>query len=268
MKRYIFIFYTAITITGSSAEYYLSTYAVDPEIKAILDEHRKIIDKKVKKIHGKKLSHALGVWQFDWLPGYYIKYGAERIKGMHRIKKCIKNYNLDLVSVPDKRLYHIPGRPEEFNDRNYVIVVKAVEKEPQPLTVEQVKQLCTIIKKTGYMDMTDTNYRRAPDGKLYIIDTEGFNKSRIIKGFLRMIGTKHDLNTDYTPEALKYLFAEIKSHLNDNPHLVRFTLNRLDEFLGWQEKPYAWDYIGYAHKHLSEYYANRSKYSRYSLNPF
>ncbi len=269
--RTIILLCTLVSIRcGRSASYYIDTYAVDPSIEVLLDAHAHTLARKIDKLHGKRLRHALGVWQFDWLPGYYVKYGVERIKGVDRLKRCIDNYNLTLLAVPDKRLYHIPGRSKALTNDNYVIVVPAIEKHPvhQPLSVEEVTQLCTLIKKTGYMDMTDTNYRRAPDGKIYLTDTEGFNKDRIIKGFLRMVGTEHDLNNDYTIPALKYLFSEIKHHLQNNPHLVRFTLSLLDEFIGWQDGPPAWDYRGYADTYFAEYYTNLADYAHFPKNPF
>ena len=182
-----------------------------------------LINTAMKFIKDKKIDTTTqwhGVWQFDWLPGYYIKYGLDRIRGVERIRQCIETHNLDLLTTPDKRVYHIKGRPTELSDLNYAIIIQAVEetKAPQPLSLEHVKQLCTLIKKADYIDMTSTNYIKMPNGKLCLIDTEGiFNASKRIKGFLRMIGTGHDLNTNYTEEALKHLFFEIKEELLNRP---------------------------------------------------
>ncbi len=229
------------------------TYAVDREIKSILDMHSDEIFAKIKKVHTTTQWH--GVWQFEWLPGYYIKYGLDRIKGVERIRHCIEAYKLDLLTTPDKRLYHIKGQPTELSSLNYAVIIKEVEATdtPQPLTLEHVKQLCTIIHKADYIDMTSTNYIKMANGKLCLIDTEGiFNASKRIKGFLRMIGTLHNLNTNYTQEALKHIFFEIKQELRRRPDQVSFALPYLKRELLAQEQPYSWDYISYANSYFKE----------------
>lgn len=240
--------YTGTTLCAPNLE----PYAVDPEIRAILDAHSKEIFRKIKKIYSTIQWH--GVWQFDWLPGYYIKYGLDRIKGVERIRRCIREHNLDLLTTPDKRVYNIKGRPSTYSDLNYAVVIKAVEEtdNPQPLRLEQVKQLCTIIHKADYVDMTSTNYIQMADGRISLIDTEGiFNASKRIKGFLRMIGTGHNPNKHYTEEALKHIFWEIKVELKKHPENISFALEYLKNELALHP-PRTWDYTSYANSYFKE----------------
>ncbi len=242
-----------LSVYASSCWGALERYAVDSDIEAILDAHSHEIYKKIKKIDSTIQWH--GVWQFDWLPGYYIKYGLERIKGVERIRRCIETYDLDCLTTPDKRVYHIKGRPYTQDNLNYAVVVKAIEPagKQRPLTLEQVEQLCTIIHKADYVDMTSTNYIQMADGKLCLIDTEGiFNASKRIKGFLRMIGTRHDLNKNYTKDALKHIFWEIKEELRKHPENISFALPYLREQLEAQPQPHAWNYLSYAHEYFDD----------------
>ncbi len=57
-----------------------------------------------------------------------------------------------------------------FFDTNYAVIIKAVDRtpNPEPLTLEQVKQLCTIIHETKYISMTSSNFIRGTDGLLHL----------------------------------------------------------------------------------------------------
>lgn len=232
----------------------IQKYEIEPHIKIILDAHSKEIAQKIKSTHTTTQWH--GVWEFPWLPGYYVKYGLERIKGVEHIRTCIMNNHLDGITTPDKRIYHIKGRPSTVSNLNYAVVVKAVEsaKDRKPLSLEQVKQLCKIIRKADYVDMNHSNYIPMDDGRLCLIDTEGiFNRNQHIKGFLRMIGTGHDLNKHYTEEALLHLFAQVKKELIKNPSSKSFALPYLMKALNSQTKPYTWDYVSYATSYFKEF---------------
>ena len=235
---------------------------VHRDIKAILDEHSSEIIRAVKQMKKPRKKYRDGVWNFSWLPDYFVKYDVSRIEGMNRIKHCIKKNKLHLITLPDKRLYHIKGRPKQFTNENYVVVVKKIipTVNPQPLTLEHVQQLSTIIKKTTYVDMTKTNYIRIGKGKLCLIDTEGsFDGGRLIRGYLRLLGSNHVLNSDYTEDALKYLCTEIKALLKDDPTIAPFTFMRLEQYFAKQKRPLAWDYISYCHELLKEFEPTREE---------
>lgn len=191
---------------------FISRYSVDPALKNILDQHAYEIEDKLDKLAHRGLKeHA--TWQFDWLPGYYVKYNLSRIRGMERIKRCIEENNLDLLGVPDKRIYHVKGRPEILDNRNYVVVIKAIETDPafQVLSLRHVQQLATLMRKSTYISMTATNYIRTHNNKLIIIDTEStFDKKLLLsKGFMRLISAFHDINKDYTQEALEFVLNQM-----------------------------------------------------------
>jgi hypothetical protein len=231
-------------------EEFITRYAVDPSLAEILDQHSQEIAQKLEETY-KKPTKKHGVWTFEWLPGYYVKYNLARIKGMERMRECIQKNNLTFIRVPDKRIYHIKGKPRSLHNLHYAIVVKASEADPlemsKPLTLDQVKQLCVLIEKTGYISMTNTNYIRGSNGILTMIDSEAtFDHSQRILAYIRMIGARHNLNRDYTPEALTLILNEMANTLKKLPPKDRETaLSTIYRYLHEQQKPHRWDYIGY-----------------------
>jgi hypothetical protein len=231
-------------------------FAVNQSMKALLDAHTPELINAIHSMKTPRKKYRDGVWQFQWLPGYFIKYDINRIEGMKRIRDCIKKYNLHLITVPDKKLYHIKGRPDELSNDNYLVVVRKIEpaKNPLPISLEHVQQLSTIIKKTTYVDLTATNYLRLDNGKLCLIDTEGsFDSERLVRGYLRLLGSTHDLNSDYTPEALRYIFNEIKNILSQTPSFAPFTFMRLEQYFAKQKRPFVWDFETYCFELLKDY---------------
>ncbi len=43
-----------------------------------------------------------------------------------RARDAIERYTISTVAVPDTYLYHVPGRPEELSDNNYLVLQKTV----------------------------------------------------------------------------------------------------------------------------------------------
>ncbi len=170
MKNIIYLLVLSSTFINLSArrDDFIEKHSVEPALQEILDDHADEIYKCLKKIHHGSKNH--GVWKFKWLPGHYVKYGLARIRGMEKMKKCIKEHDLDLLTVPDKKIYHIKGRPQELSNDNYAVIIKGVDRtpDPEPLTLEQVKQLCTIIHETKYISMTSSNFIRGTDGLLHL----------------------------------------------------------------------------------------------------
>ncbi len=249
MKHYALLLITILPYHHILPETHISLvdYMVDQELEEILDDYVDEIYEKLKKIHHGSRNH--GVWKFEWLPGYYIKYGLARIKGMEKMKKCLEQHNLNLLTVPDKKIYHLKDKPEDLSDLNYTVIIKAVDRSPNPapLTLKQVKQLCTIIHETKYISMTSTNFIRGTDDLLHLIDTEAtFSSEEILRGFLRMITTRPNLNKQYTKEALKHIFHEIKACLDRRSQWEQAeVLEKINAALRRQERPYSWDYRGY-----------------------
>ena len=145
---------------------HMHQYAVDHDVASILDKHSNELYKKLMSISKNGGQH--GVWQFSWLPGYYVKYGLSRIWGMEIMQQVIDEHTLDLLWLPDKRIYHLNGRPTQVNNTNYCVVVKKVKADPhsKPVTQEQIKQMSTIIRKTKYISYTHDNYLLLKDGTI------------------------------------------------------------------------------------------------------
>ena len=86
-----------------------------------------------------------------------------RIVGVERLLECINENKLDVIVIPDKRIYEVEGDV-------FIIVSKVEPIGRPPLTLKQVKQLWTLVEETGYNDMHDGNYSFIADGKIVIID--------------------------------------------------------------------------------------------------
>ncbi len=227
---------------------FIKKYEVDPEVKAILDAHHEEISHRLNKITHQGITEHQA-WTFPWLPGYFVKFNLDRIRGMERMKRVIEHHHLDLIEVPDKRIYHVKGRPETLNNMNYVVVVKAVVADPhaEPMTLRHVQQMETLMRETHYISTTATNYIRTFNGKLVMIDTEStFDRTKLLsKGFMRLISAYHDINKDYTQEALRYILTQMASLLSHHRGSERAALiKQIKMHLKKPKKP-AWDYLGH-----------------------
>jgi len=146
------------------------------EIKIVLNDHAVELQTLLNE-YSSRSSARMGanVSQKEWLPGYYIKYGIERVANAQKLKYVIDKYKLDLLSVPDKYLYHVPGRPEIESNENYLVIAKEVlgkQGRGQCINLQQVKQLCKIAVLAGHYDLHPANYVTTTDGKITIIDTD------------------------------------------------------------------------------------------------
>ncbi len=220
----IYLLAGAILLTLWSAIYgelshndqeFISRYALPTQIASILDEHTAEL---IQKIDGmvSRGEEKHGVWTFRWLPGYYVKYNLDRLKGRAKMERCIKKYHLDLITLSDKYLYHVPGQPEELKNAHYLVIVKKIRKNPkaQPLSEEHVRQLCTIIEKTGYISMSRSNYIQTLDNKVALIDTEStFDSAATTKGLIRLIAWDHNGLKDYDKKGFEYILRTIAKKL-------------------------------------------------------
>lgn len=117
----------------------------------------------------------VNVCKKDWLKGYYIKYGIQRVHNAQKLAAVIKEHNLDLLSVPEKYAYHVPGTDYQLSDQNYVAIVKEVsgkKGQGQNLNEKQMKQLCQVALHAKHYDLHPANYIQQKDGTLVIIDTD------------------------------------------------------------------------------------------------
>ena len=158
-----------------------------------------------------------GVWTFEWLPGYYVKYNIDRVRKRNILARSIEKHKLHHMHAPDKRLYHIKGRPHKLTSLNYVVIIEAVSprksKDKQPLDLSVVKQLIQVIEDTGHISTFGANYIIGEGGRISFIDTDGtFSKERSIIGLIRLLA-RDDLETYYTKEALSYIHSCISKKL-------------------------------------------------------
>ncbi len=208
------------TLTRSAQKEFILAHHVDKETTALLDTHSRTLSNLVTSIHSTPMQKN-GVWQFEWLPGYYVKYNVERVLMRERLAHCIEKYSLNLLHTPEKFLYHIKGRPTQLHNLNYVVLIKEVQPDPaaqeEPMTLEQVEQFITLIEKTGHCSTFGCNYLRLSDRRISFIDTDGtFNKKNPIKGIIGLLN--QPLETYYTSEALYYIVDKIAKHLAQLPH--------------------------------------------------
>ncbi len=127
-------------------------HSVKPHIKAIIDE---------------KLQYTLapGANRFSWLPNYIMKCKPSRLQGSLLIKKCARECNCNLVDTPTKQLY-------KTSWGDFYIVEKEINLSRQPLSLQQIKQLYKVFKKTNYQDVNLGAVLNTQEGIAYIVDTE------------------------------------------------------------------------------------------------
>lgn len=121
-----------------------------------------------------------------------------RVAVNEKIKECIKLYNLQHIITPQKYLYHIPGRPDNFSDANYIVISEKLDLLCKNCnkhyfmfhaTNDQKREIEIVIRAIGYGDSHLENICVLKNGKIAIIDTEphgtvdaftffpGFNKA-------------------------------------------------------------------------------------------
>jgi hypothetical protein len=192
-------------------EQLINQHLVDKDIAKVLDNHSSALGKlldSIDKTHRKKG----GVWQFKWLPGYYIKYNIARLEKREILEQCIQENKLHLLHTPEKYLYHINGRSFEPTSRNYAVIIKEVEDDQEeydkPMDKEQVEQIILAVEKSGHISTFKNNYLRLKNRRISFIDTDGtFDKERTIVGVARLLGS--NLTNSYTPEALYYIIDHL-----------------------------------------------------------
>ena len=248
----IFIILLLLSIshdTFSSEEAFINKYSVDKDLQEILDNHYEDISYEMRRfLKPGRCKH--GVWTFSWLPGYYVKYNLDRIYGMERMQRRITKYNLDLITLPDKRIYNLKGRPTKLTNKNYVVIIPTVEEEKitEPMSLRLVQQMCTLMHQTGYVSMTKANYIRDKNGIITMIDTEStFDHTIPFLGFRRLLSAGHQVN-DYTKKAIKYILREIAYLIG--PKNSGKAYKEIIGYLKESKKTRTWKLIDYFDKQL------------------
>jgi hypothetical protein len=220
MNKQLLLIFVSLALSvqaNSHQQKFIEKYAINEDIKTILDDHSDELIAAMEKHAGSgKVKH--GVWKFPWLPGYYVKYNLDRIYGLERMNRCIEEFGLDSLVVAQKRIYHVKGRPTELSNDNYLVIAKAVkaEKGLPPLTLNQIEQMCKLMHETSYVSLHTNNYIRIADNKIALIDTEStYDSNDLLLGYARLIGAEGRYHA-FTKEAFSYLLInaleEYKNH--------------------------------------------------------
>lgn len=251
----LLILSNVLSVQCRSEEEFIKKYLVDADVAEILDSHHEEIHRVLKQARENgRTQHT--TWNFRWLPDYMVKLNIDRLYGMEKMQRCIEKFNLDLIMVPDKRIYHIKSRPTALSSENYLVVVKKIETDPhrQPMSLRLVKQLITLMKETEYISVTSANYIRTYHGKIAMIDTESnFEIKKLLSGgYMRLLGSGHNLSKDYTEEALKYILSQAAHELR-KVRAAKFDalLSEITSKLK-KAKPSDWDYLNFFEKELAK----------------
>lgn len=143
-----------------------------PEVTTILNQHNTEIKDFSKQLRGEQLLWGKGVWQPEWLPGYFIKGGIERVINAQRLQQFIDENNLDQIAVAKKYLYHVPGRPYKLSSDNYLVITQKAEgvhSDWESLSPTQHAQLLKVMDI--HNDLDYKNFLVTPE-KVTIVDTD------------------------------------------------------------------------------------------------
>lgn len=189
------------SINAKKDEYYLQKFPCFSYIQSQINE----ITNSGK---GVRLIHAYGGASIlKGLQGFFVKEELHRLDGAEIMRNAIKKYNYDLLYVPYKCAAPI-------NNKLWVVSAEVSKISNKPFNLDQIKQLCGLVKKTRYWDPHDRNVMNMEDGHVALIDTKmtrfDDNKKLRINGLYRMQG-----NLIMEPSAKKYLQKEIeKEYIN------------------------------------------------------
>ena len=135
------------------------------------------------------------------------------------------------------------------------MVIKSVNSHgSHRINKEQMRQLITLIRETKYISLTHDNYLHVKDGKLCIIDTESnYDGNLEVKGYLRLLGYGHNPDKDFTEDALKLLFAEMKRLLDQETDRSKVKRTILEAEGLLPSQPHTWDYVSYFKEYFADY---------------
>ncbi len=155
---------------------FIRIHLVGGELETILDDHsselERMIGRCLKQKPDTKCETDYAVREFSWLPGYFVKFGVDRLKNAESLRLFIEEHQLNLLMVPQKYYYHIQGRPYELADSNYLIISKKVELDPRSrINKEQMTQLALLVELHGSVDNHAGNILPTKDGRVALVDT-------------------------------------------------------------------------------------------------
>lgn len=112
------------------------------------------------------------------------KSNLSRIWYAHQLRKAALNYPLCRIHVPQKYAFHIPTKPEEWSDDNYLIVAEYVEiKRPSSLFLwYKIVSVFPFLYDNNYCDIKPgSNVVVDRYNNVAIIDTEQLNYNMKLK---------------------------------------------------------------------------------------
>lgn len=170
--RHFFLSFLLVSIAFAGTAY----AALPQSVKKALDSHTSELQKMLDNFNADPdATGGKNVAQPSWLDGWLIKYGVDRVANRDRLARFITQNRLDKISVTEKYLYHVPGKPHIVSNENYLVIAKKVTGKSgtgQSLNLKQTKQLWKIAVEAGHYDLHPGNFISTSDGKLVIIDTD------------------------------------------------------------------------------------------------
>ena len=152
-----------------------------------------------------------------------------RIIVAKQIADLIEEQSLQNITVPQKWLYHIPGRRDDLDDNNYLVVAEKLDildEETNALqwrgiNTDQEAEIRLVIKETGFHDVLPENICFTADGQLAFIDTDPRWTPMLRNGVFRSIRKKllggkgarnlDDLLQQKTREVSEYHTQELRT---------------------------------------------------------
>ena len=109
-----------------------------------------------------------------------------RLFGYERIANCIKKNKFKHIVLPKKYLYHVPGRPWELADENYMVIAERIagieldkymdickkKKQKCRFTQEVANEVFTCVWESIIFNPDHKNILFTKNGKFAFIDTE------------------------------------------------------------------------------------------------
>lgn len=104
-----------------------------------------------------------------------ISRGVNYLAFMH----AKEQHQLDHLFAPETYLVHIPGRPTELSDRNYLIVEKKLEnlQRIQDISEQQGKEIDIAVKEANLFDYSKENMFAGPYDTIACVDFEQPNNA-------------------------------------------------------------------------------------------
>ncbi len=163
-------------------------------IAPALNSKTSAITKNVFKNAGFKFLKSVRITEHPKLKGFVLKFGrpnrfhqhVSRVWIAEAMREVIQEHDFKNIIIPEKLLYHIPGRPENLHDDNYAVLSEKIECGPdrhnrtaiRQLPIETVREILTIIEEVFFNDASPSNIKVLGNGKVAFIDTEKIHWKR------------------------------------------------------------------------------------------